>query len=61
MTVTEFIQTLPLQKQKELRRKAKIVAREDVLSGGNDMWLALELNINRAEIEKQALSQSKIK
>ncbi len=49
MTVKEFINVHPVDAN--TKRKAKLVQNENVLSGGNDMWLADELNMNRSEIE----------
>lgn len=51
MTVIDFILHLTKDQHSSIRRKARNIFKEDVLSGGNDMWLAAELNINRAEIE----------
>ncbi len=66
MTVADFIKQLPGQQtiNSELLTKNLIrikasakrtrIMNEEVMHGGNDMWLADELEMNRAEVEKIA-------
>jgi hypothetical protein len=56
MTVLEYIKqhTEPTHTFKRVKHQCKGILNEPVMSGGNDIYLAAILDINRSEIEKAA-------